>query len=139
MSAGLRPHQYAWCERCGSYTGMRAQNLTKPCKGKLAHKRESNRLQLERNPNDNTPLATPPRRMSARDVDRDTIVSIVEAVRTVFDEAPGVEGVRDEELHTVSQFCCVEAHSRDPSSVAIMSRHHHEEGDKPFGLGFILG
>ena len=69
--AGLYPNQYIWCEACNSYTGTRAQKLLRPCTRIRHPSRAIGRLRCGNNPDDDTPLATLPRRVTRRDVGTD--------------------------------------------------------------------
>ena len=68
-------HVYCWHAPCSvllvlqmCYTCMRARNLTKPCKGKVANPRVLSKLSQGKHPYDDKNLATAPRRMTVDDV-----------------------------------------------------------------------
>ena len=67
-TAGLGKSQYYWCDLCSSYTGQRAQKLTKSCDRTTRNVRAVNQLRLGINPIDNTALAVRPRRLTRRDI-----------------------------------------------------------------------
>ena len=68
---GLKPDQYFYCERCLAYTGVRAQNLMKQCKGASYPSRACKRLQEGRHPDTGMMLSTLPRRLTRKDVGLD--------------------------------------------------------------------
>ena len=68
---GLLPTQYFYCEKCSAYTGMRAQNLMKPCTGYRYPSRAVNRLREGKHPITGVHLETLPRRVTRRDVGND--------------------------------------------------------------------
>ena len=135
--AGLYPKHYVWCELCGAYTGNRAQKLTKHCKGWCKHSRAIKRLSLGCNPDDGTMLATPPRRMSRRDVGGDTILDSWDSGPTVYGEASSSE--QSCVLPLVD--CDVDMASgyRNPSSIHDIVVEHHCDEEDPLDLGFALG
>ena len=137
MIAGLYPKQYVWCELCGAYTGNRAQKLTKHCKGSSRHNSAIKRPPLGCNPDGGTMLATPPRRMSRRDVGGDTILDSCDLSLTVYGEASCSE------LPCVPQSvdCAVDLASgyRNPSSIHEIVVEHPCDEEDPLDLGFALG
>ena len=69
--AGVVPQQYIYCELCNAYTGVRAQNLMTRCRGQRYRSQAVNRLRKGRHPEDDTDLATQPRRLTRMDVGAD--------------------------------------------------------------------
>ena len=65
---GLHPRQFVYCQDCNAYTGVRAVNLMRECKGYTYPSRAVNRLKEGRHPDDATMLATQPRRIIRKDV-----------------------------------------------------------------------
>ena len=68
---GLVPRQFIYCECCHAYTGVRAQNLLRKCKGATYPSRAVRRLSEGVHPDDGTPLCTLPRRLTRLDVGLD--------------------------------------------------------------------
>ena len=70
MVAGIPPRQYFWCQACGAHTARRAGNLTKPCTITMKNTRVIQFLDAGRHPYEaeHGLLATPPRRLTTRDV-----------------------------------------------------------------------
>ena len=70
MVAGIPPRQYFWCQACGAHTGRRARKLTKPCTRTMKNLRAIRFLDAGRHPYEaeHGLLATPPRRLTTRDV-----------------------------------------------------------------------
>ena len=68
---GLLPLQYFYCDKCNAYTGRRAQNLLKHCKGRSYPSRAANRLREGKHPDTGVDLDTAPRRVTRKDVGLD--------------------------------------------------------------------
>ena len=102
---------------------MRARNLTKPCRGKVANPRALTRLANGRHPLDDKDLATLPRRLTTDDVG----VVLKEHETWSDDSLTGCE----RPLPTSHDHCA----SNTVSTCAFIDS---EFEDDPFGFGFGL-
>ena len=84
-----------------------------------------------------TMLATPPRRMSIRDVGRDTILDSNDSGLTVYNEASNSE--QPCKLQSADSGVNIASGHRTPSSIHGMVVGHHCEEEDPLDLGFTLG
>ena len=131
---GLQPHQYIYCERCHAYTGVRAQNLMRQCKGAMYPSRAFNRLQEGKHPDTGMMLNTLPRRITRRDVGLDIWNSDDLPSADVYCESMDADLASDghSDCTAILQERCV---TLPPNSFNDL----YGEEDDPLGLGCGLG
>ena len=131
---GLKPHQYIYCERCHAYTGVRAQNLMRQCKGAAYPSRAFNRLLEGKHPDTGTMLSTLPRRITRRDVGLDIWNSDGLPSTNAYCESMDADFAS--ERHSG---CTATLHERCVALPPNQFIDVYGEEDDPLGLGNCLG
>ena len=137
--AGLHPNQYIWCEACNSYTGVRAQKLLRTCTRVRHPSQAISRLRCGNNPDDGTPLATLPRRVTRRDVGTDVWCGTNDGASISQDDPDCVS----DSMGTLEHACVDHSRVMCHSNMTHPSSVHHwvdaYEEDDPLDLGNNLG
>lgn len=130
-----------YCQDCNAYTGTRAVNLMKACKGYKYPSRAVNRLKESRHPDDGTLLAIQPRRIIRKDVGYHVWNGDIGPSTESF-----CESVDPDHSTSDNGSECVDRLQDDGSGIEFenTSPPHHpcvhdEDEEDPLGLGFNLG
>ena len=139
---GLHPRQYIYCQDCNAYTGTRAVNLMKMCKGYSYPSRAVNRLKEGRHPDDRTLLATQPRRIIRKDVGHHVWNGEVGPSADVYcesvdpDHGCTLDNGGEHAKRLQEEVSCIEHEITSPTHHPCM---HDGEEDDPLNLGYELG